>query len=119
MDKNTNNRPHLVVHNVGGANLGNCYNRYDFEVTTTYPLTERSFKGLCDGGFLGAGQEVRCTPPPLPEDYWKVQPYENHPLWPKPAGHDKREEKTHSGEPITYEDPYFVYKVQRFCDSSD
>lgn len=101
-DSRYDRRPILQIDVTGGAGLGRCYSSTTFSIRSNRKLETRTIQDLRAAGFLGYGQEWRCSGPVeepmryVPEGKdWRGQPY---------------------GEICL---PVYVYTVTDLCDSSD
>ncbi len=116
-----NPRPMVVIENIGGKQLGSCYNASYYRVTALYRLSENTLRALNVAGVMGYGQTFsirsQCDgkEEPAGEDDVKcvtvdcngeviadpaINPYTNVPY--KSA-----------------KIPYFVYECETTCDSGD
>jgi hypothetical protein len=108
-----NPRPRLLVESTGGKKLGNCYDVSFFTVTSTFELNETSFAALFNTGAIGYGQESRIKSEAKFQDLVPCMGIEGDEVIENPVN-------PYSGNPYKPVNvPYWVYKIETFCDSGD
>lgn len=109
-------RPNLVIEDVGGGKLGNCYYGTTYRITSRHQMGDDQIHALAKAGVLGYGQEfyIRKRVEPAGEDELKCVVYVD----------GKRTDEVpvnYAGTPITntVKQPFYVYECERRVDSSD
>jgi hypothetical protein len=115
-----NPRPTLTIKVTGGRKLGNCYSATYYEVTSRTRLTRDQLEALFEAGFLGCGQEFRVDAqcdgeePSAGEDLVECVTEVDGVPQPGPALNP------YSGKPYEpMKQPYYTYRTETRCDSSD
>ncbi len=108
-----NSRPRLLVDSTGGKKLGNCYHASFFTVTSTFELNEVAFAALFNTGAIGYGQVFEVKSESKHQDLVPCIGIDGDEVITNPVN-------PYSGNPYKpINIPYWVYKVETRCDSSD
>ncbi len=115
-----NPRPRLVVENVGGSSLGNCYSASLQRITSTLRMSRAQLEALRTAGVIHGGQEfyIRSTcdgkESAAGEDTVPCVTVVDGKVTGEPAINP------YSGEPYgPIQCGYFVYEIETRCDSGD